>query len=296
MREMRAEQPLVTIVLIAYNEEKYLAEAISSALNQSYKNIEIILVDDGSTDRTLEVANEFKDHLKIISQENSGNCSFPRNRGLKEAKGKYISFLDADDILLPHKVESQVAILEENVTAGMVVSDYCNFKDEVVFPGHFSTCPILRSRFLEESGETICFPPQHALDILLEENFSIASSPLFKTECIKSLGGFSEELYACEDFHLNYRMALKYPIVASNQVVFHRRLHGANMSSNSFKMDKYYYKSRLSLLRLEVNESRQEKLKKFSRNHYKNYLKHAINQFSVRDLYELVKGFKSLFL
>src|SRR5690606_39655595 len=58
--------------------------------------IEVILVDDGSTDRTLEIANEFKDYLKIISQENSGNCSFPRNRGLKEAKGKYISFLDAD--------------------------------------------------------------------------------------------------------------------------------------------------------------------------------------------------------
>lgn len=296
MWEMRAEQPLVTIVIIAYNEEKYLAEAINSALNQSYKNIEIILVDDGSTDRTLEVANKFKDHLKIICQENSGNCSFPRNRGLKEAKGKYISFLDADDILLPHKVESQVAILEENATAGMVVSNYCNFKDEVVFSDHFATCPIFHSLFLEENGGIIYFPPQYALDVLLEENFSIASSPLFKTECVKSLGGFSEELYACEDFHLNYRMALKYPVVASNQVVFHRRLHGTNMSSNSFKMNKYYYKSRLSLLRLDLNENRQEKLREFSRNHYKNYLKHAIKQFSVRDLYELAKGFKSLYL
>src|SRR5690606_20175024 len=150
----------------------------------------------------------------------------PRNRALKEAKGKYISFLDADDILMPHNVESQVANLAENATAGMVVSDYCNCKDKVVFPGHVSTCPILCSLFLKEPGETICFPPQHALDVLLEENFSIASSPLFKTECVKNLGGFSEELYACEDFHLNYRMALKYPIVASNQVVFHRRLHG----------------------------------------------------------------------
>src|SRR5690554_3625418 len=237
MKPMNTEKPLVTIVIIAYNEERYIGEAINSALNQSYGNIEIILVDDGSTDGTLAVAEEFKDQLKIISQRNSGNCSFPRNRGLKEAKGKYISFLDADDILLPHKIESKVAILEASTAAGMVISDYCNFKDDVIFPKHFSTCPILCSLFPKDSGGVIYFPPQYALDVLLEENFSIASSPLFKTECVKSLGGFSEEMYACEDYHLNYRIAMKYPIVVSDQVVFHRRLHATNMSSNSFKMN-----------------------------------------------------------
>jgi glycosyltransferase involved in cell wall biosynthesis len=102
--------PLVSAVIPAYNTEKYLCRAITSVLAQSYRPIECIVVDDGSTDRTAEVARSFGDRIRYIAQRNSG-ASAARNTGIQVAQGKYIAFLDADDYWLDTKVAHQMRVL-----------------------------------------------------------------------------------------------------------------------------------------------------------------------------------------
>src|SRR3989344_2966502 len=103
---------LVSIIIPAYNAEKYIGRAIKSALSQAYDNLEIIVVDDGSLDRTREIAESFKDsRVKYLYQQNRFQGA-ARNYGIRESKGEYITFLDADDMYMPGKVERQAGFLD----------------------------------------------------------------------------------------------------------------------------------------------------------------------------------------
>jgi len=109
--------PLVSIIIPVFNSEEYLAETIASALAQTWANKEIIIVDDGSKDNSLTVARSFgNSSIKIFEQENKG-ASAARNKGLLEARGEYIQFLDADDLLSPDKIELQVGLLQKKKSA-----------------------------------------------------------------------------------------------------------------------------------------------------------------------------------
>jgi glycosyltransferase involved in cell wall biosynthesis len=105
---------LVSVIVPCYNSEKWLGEALKSSLSQTWQNIEVIIVDDGSTDNSLSIAKSFASNkVKVISQDNRG-ASSARNRALKEAQGDFIQYLDADDLLAPNKIESQIKIIQEN--------------------------------------------------------------------------------------------------------------------------------------------------------------------------------------
>ena len=113
---MSEKKSLVSIIIPLYNAEKYIAESIESVLYQTYTNIEILLINDGSTDNSLQVAKQYeRENLKIFSQENKG-ASAARNYGLREAKGEYIQFLDADDLLSTNKIEEQVNLIKGDST------------------------------------------------------------------------------------------------------------------------------------------------------------------------------------
>jgi len=104
--------PLVSIIIPAYNSEKYLADCIRSAIAQTWQNKEIIVVDDGSTDNSLHIARGFEaDQVMVLAQENAG-ASAARNAGLRAAQGEYIQFLDADDLISPDKIAAQVKCLQ----------------------------------------------------------------------------------------------------------------------------------------------------------------------------------------
>lgn len=108
------QSDLVSIIIPAFNAEKYIIECLHSACNQTYRNLEVIVVNDGSTDETLHLLNQFKDErLIIINQENKG-CSHAKNTGLKYATGVFIQYLDADDLLSPDKIENQVKSLHNS--------------------------------------------------------------------------------------------------------------------------------------------------------------------------------------
>jgi glycosyltransferase involved in cell wall biosynthesis len=119
---------MVSVIIPAFNAERYISECINSVINQSYRNIEIIVINDGSTDGTLEIINSFTDpRLILVSQVNKG-CSASKNEGLRIAKGDFIQYLDADDYLSPDKIEKQIEklSLNENNTAvckTVIISD-----------------------------------------------------------------------------------------------------------------------------------------------------------------------------
>jgi glycosyltransferase involved in cell wall biosynthesis len=127
------DTPLVSIIIPVFNAEQYIADTINSALSQTWSNIEIIIVDDGSTDQSLNIARKFNDgRISVITQKNKG-ASAARNAGLKEAKGEYIQFLDADDLLSPDKIEAQVACLKGSATQ-LAICKTVHFKDGESYP------------------------------------------------------------------------------------------------------------------------------------------------------------------
>jgi len=259
------KSPLVTVIVPAYNASDYISETIESIVNQTYANLEIIVVDDGSTDNTKEIVNSFGSQVKYIYQKNSGSCASPRNTGLKHAHGEYVTFFDADDVMMPEKIASQVSDLEGNSDAVISISNYWNFTETKRFDDHFSTCSLLRQKLNHSDNGTFQLSSEECRGILLEENFGIASSPLFRTENVKRLGGFEESLKACEDFHLIYRVAMRGPCILNSHIGFYRRMHDGNMSSDNERMLRYLAQSRRSLYDQENMPQLKSRLKSRAR-------------------------------
>lgn len=137
MNKQDFNQPLVTVLMTAYNAEKFIDKAIASIIYQTYKNLEIIIVDDGSTDNTPKIIEYFKNldqRIRVIRLKKNKGPSLASNIGLKIAKGEYIARLDADDIALPDRIEKQVKFLLKNPEVA-VVGGQCiliNEKDRVI--------------------------------------------------------------------------------------------------------------------------------------------------------------------
>jgi glycosyltransferase involved in cell wall biosynthesis len=113
---------LVSVIMPCYNGERYLAEAIESALHQTYRPIEVIVVDDGSTDRSREVAERFAERIRYARRTHAGIAG-TRNHGVALARGEYLAFLDADDLWSQDKLQRQVAVFEADATIGIVIGD-----------------------------------------------------------------------------------------------------------------------------------------------------------------------------
>ncbi|BAZ13311.1 family 2 glycosyl transferase [Calothrix sp. NIES-4071] len=123
-----------SIIIPVYNAEKYIADTVQSALNQTYKNFEILIIDDASPDRSIEICQQFTDpRIKIIRQQNRGLAG-ARNTGIRNAQGEYLAFLDADDLWLPEKLEKHVEHLENAPNVGVSFS---------------------RSAFIDENGQSL---------------------------------------------------------------------------------------------------------------------------------------------
>ena len=204
----------VSVIIPTFNSGAYLNEAINSVLNQTYSPIEIIVVNDGSTDSTDNILREYLNDIKYLSQENLGPAS-ARNLGIKHAKGEYIAFLDADDIWLPEKIEKQVDIFRKNPGTALVYSRFINFDDESgndmgIFPDK------VYSGFI--------------FDKLLLKTTILLSTAIVKSSVLFAVGGFNENLFTAEDTNLYLRIAKMHDISGMEQVLVKRRKHRSNLS------------------------------------------------------------------
>ena len=123
------EKPLVSVVIPTYNRAGFLPDAIGSVLAQSYANIEIIVIDDGSTDNTRSVLQPFEDKIRYLTSNHVG-AAHARNMGMMAAKGKYIAFLDSDDQYLPGKLALQIEFLEKNPELKVVCSNFSGKRED----------------------------------------------------------------------------------------------------------------------------------------------------------------------
>lgn len=216
--------PKVSVVIPSYNCAKYLPEAINSVLKQSFRNYEIIVVDDGSTDNTKEILNSFNGKIKYLFQQNSGH-SIARNNAISKASGKYVAFLDADDIWLPNKLMEQIEFLDAAPDVGMVHSNII-FIDE---NGKHMNYPMRNNKFL--SGKIFNY--------LLTRKAHISSpTVVIRKECLDKIGLFDENLtrLGSEDRDLWLRITKEYEVKYLDKPLAYYRIRKNSQSSNSEKM------------------------------------------------------------
>lgn len=236
--------PNVSIIIPMYNAEKYIKEAIDSVLKQTYKDFEIIVIDDGSTDNTKSKLLDYGSQIKYIYQENAGPA-VARNRGIKEAKGEYIAFLDADDIWMPEKLERQIRKLKNNSEFGVIHTDRLRLEpDGSVKPNE----KIVPEGFIFEE--------------LLRNNFIICSSVLVKKECFNEVGLFDEDRKnRAEDYDMWLRISRKYAIsfIAEPLIKYRVNMNGYNRSNIKAMYDSV---KRVFLKSIEFYEGDKRQLKK----------------------------------
>ena len=182
--------PLVSIIIPCYNAEKYVGEAIESALAQTYPNKEVIVIDDGSTDGSLQVIKSFGDRIRWETGPNRGG-SAARNRGIELARGELIQFLDADDLLHPQKLERQVPLALETPEAIV----YCDYVVEDLETGQIVEIP-----------RRECDGQDPVVFAIRAERLSIAA-PLHWKAGLLQIGGFDESLPCCQEYDLHVRLA-----------------------------------------------------------------------------------------
>jgi glycosyltransferase involved in cell wall biosynthesis len=141
--------PLVSVIIPTYNYAHYLPKAIKSCLDQSYKHLEIIVIDDGSTDHTRELVNQFGNKVLYVYQDNSG-VSAARNKGLELASGEFIAFLDADDYLIEDSIEARLQILLDDGDIGFAFSETYSLDGENLVYRSDLRADVISSRFYED--------------------------------------------------------------------------------------------------------------------------------------------------
>jgi glycosyltransferase involved in cell wall biosynthesis len=191
---VRVNNPLVSCVISSYNRARLVPEAIDSALAQTYSPLEVIVVDDGSTDDTPQALAAYGDHIHVIRQKNAGTAA-ARNAGLAAASGEFVAWLDSDDAWLPGKIAAQVAAMAPHSDAAVV----------------YTKCqPIDESGHPPPPSAPIDIPPavirSDILRMLVVESEVMPSSCLVRRAAIDAVGGF-DPAYVAEDWELHFRLA-----------------------------------------------------------------------------------------
>jgi glycosyltransferase involved in cell wall biosynthesis len=210
--------PTISIIIPAYNAERTILETIASVQQQTFSDFEIIVINDGSNDLTLEILNSVKDpRLKIFSYSNAG-LPVARNRGISHATGEFMAFLDADDLWTEDKLQLQLAALQQHPEAGVAYS---------------------WTYFMEEQGDSLSFKPCEPVlfegnvyaNLLVADFIYNGSNTLIRKQAIESTGDFDSTLKSCEDWDYWLRLARRWHfVVVPKHQIFYRRSTGA-MSS-----------------------------------------------------------------
>ena len=246
----------ISVIVPVFNGELTIQETINSILNQTFENIEVIISNDGSTDSTLEIVSNISDsRIKILSYPNAG-VSASRNRGIYQAKGEYISFMDADDLWTPDKLELQWQALQDNPQAAVAYS-WTDYIDE-------------SSKFLK-SGRRIKVNGDAFSKLLVTNFLENGSNPLISKKALEKVGGFDELLPVAEDKDMWLRLAANYEFVCVEKPQILYRSSMNSLSSNLKNMEA----TSLKVIERAFSNPKAEKLqhlKKQSLSHLYQYL------------------------
>ena len=275
LREPVMEQ-LISVIIPTYNRAEYLKLALKSVLEQTYKNIEIIVADDGSTDNTAEVVADFNDpQIKYFYQKNTGLPAAVRNLGLREASGDYIAFLDSDDMWLPEKLELQVEYLHKHPKYQLVYSNAWIIDENGVREGLLDK--------IESSKEGKNFGE------LVRGNFIPQLTVLMKREVLKKIGFFNEDpsIRAAEDYEYWLRVALHYKIGFVKEPLAMYRVHSM-MVSHGINHAKSTQKVLFSLINDPLVPNKNEVMERI----YELYYSSAVYNWKNSDKLAAIEDFK----
>jgi glycosyltransferase involved in cell wall biosynthesis len=226
-------KPRVSVVIPMHNAERFIAAAIRSALDPSMPEVEVLVVDDGSTDNSVAEARAVADpRVRLIQILASGGPSRPRNIGIAQARAPYVSLLDSDDLLKPGKLASSVAALDRCPTAGLAFGDFekIDADGNVYELSVMYAYPRFRDLPTRAAGDDWRLVPQEALARgLLYENFIGTSGVVVRSSLAKAVGGFDETLPNSNDRDLWFRLAHTCDALFSSRVGHSYRVHSESI-------------------------------------------------------------------
>lgn len=220
----QTEDSIISVIITCYNHGKFLGEAIKSVEAQTFKNFELLIIDDGSTDNTALVAGEFT-WAHYIYQPNAG-LSAARNTGLKHAAGDYILFLDADDRLLPDALRHSIEAMRVHPDAGFVFGGHHFINKEGVIYGGLQTSDFNRAAKPYEN-------------LLISNFIAMHGAVLFRRQVLQEIGGYDTALPSCEDYDVYLKIATRFKVCYHHHIIAEYRKHGENMTTNHGRMLKY---------------------------------------------------------
>lgn len=199
----------VAVVIPCYNAASHLARALDSVLAQTYTDLHLCTIDDGSTDETPNILERYSDYGTPIHQQHAGQAA-ARNRGIRMSSSPYIAFLDADDYWLPEKLERQIAVLKQNPSVGLVCSDCATLREGMRVGSYFEKSPVPQTGKLFQRLARGCF--------------IFTPTVLVRRKCLEELGLFNESLITSEDFNLWLRIAARWEIAVVPEVLAVREI------------------------------------------------------------------------
>ncbi|MBZ9778354.1 glycosyltransferase [Psychroflexus sp. CAK8W] len=227
-----------SVVIPLFNKENYILKTLDSVLKQEYNDFEIIVINDGSSDSSLEKVKSVKDsRLKVISQKNQG-VSVARNKGIFEAKGQYIALLDADDYWYPHHLNSLKQLIKLFPNAGFYGDRYeINSKDNAtrlaVLPNYIENKPVIIRDYFKES---------------LADPILCSCTCAFRKDVFFEIGKFDPKLRTAQDLDFFVRGALKFPVAFHPKVgLKYIKDSENNLAKSKFNSDRFYFVSKYKL-------------------------------------------------
>lgn len=272
------DKPMVTVLMSVYNGEKFLKEAMESILNQTFTNFEFLIINDGSTDSSVEIIESYKDsRIRLINNEKNLKLIASLNKGISLAKGKYIARMDCDDFSVPQRLQKQVEFLESNSEYGLVGTYYTVIDGE------------------GKEQRNVSYPSSNELiKLFLSLNCPLAHGSIMgRTELFKENLYGSKESYAVEDYELWTRMAKVTKIHNIPEYLFKYRIYGESFSDSktqlmynqTLELSKKQYKSDKNKYKELVKEQIFSDLYKQESKEATEYINKWLMSFAKRFLY-----------
>ena len=263
---------LVSVIVPVYNRAHLVSETIESILAQTYEPVEIILINDGSTDESLSILkkyeSQFPENIRVIDQKNQGQIA-ARNNGIKIARGEYVAFLDSDDLWLEEKLERQIPLFEEGVA--------------LVYSG---------TNIIDENGRTIRIEPAdqsisgYIYPQLLVKNRMTGGTVVVTAEVLKQVGVFSSEFKAAENWDLWLRICKLYSARVVSEPLIKYRVHSQNMSGDGQLM----LDAKLQIIKKHCDiHSKDSVVARYSRQAYADYHYRAGLNYFASAQYQLAR-------
>lgn len=237
--------PLVSVIIPTYNRASLLSRAIDSVLAQTYANVEIVVVDDGSTDHTQTVLGGYRDRIRSIRTENRG-ASHARNVGMRASVGKYLAFLDSDDTYYPYKLSLQVDFMERHPAIGMVSSDFSGvLNDGTVLENHLKQYhttyeamqwgfeDVYEERediFFGELGRTVACYTGDIFDLVVRNSLVMSNTILIRREVLDVVGYQNEAYRIAQDYDYVVRICKRFRVALIDIPTYRLYYHDGQLS------------------------------------------------------------------